>query len=524
MTTEGLSAFRVESAYFWLSNRFVSTEAYTTNEFLCFETLLSDMGHRSGTRQNPNRGNAYVSRRTFSRSIEKGSFTRKIGTILIYVNASVESKVGDRSFVSRWVICVQLCHHATFCDQGTDHHQCSLYLFASNKTMTLEPIIALSLSSFWKMTPPRDMKPSALSYFDVHEECEEEDHQQHMPREQQVSHAARVENATNDIGLLDPVPLHPSACQAVQHLPVSEIWDQSLRDQERKTALLEFSDLILGVNHPWNNTSATRQELPASRSATTRNSPSPQALISSNMMLHGRPSSRINTTGSAQSSWQRVASHASTNPLGMYSLSSPAASMLASSERAMDPTTLMQEDDESTAASLSSGNVDTKTESLVHQDRWDERFEELKRFVGQNGHCHVPTHLSSNPSLARWCKRQRYQYKLKKSGGHSTLTDEREQKLNDVNFVWDVHSSSWEERYMELLDFKMKYGHTNVPRSRGKLGSWVKSQRRQYSLYIRNEKSHLTPNRVAKMNSIGFEWVGSKSPFPRDERRTDNSR
>lgn len=341
-----------------------------------------------------------------------------------------------------------------------------------------------------------------------------------MPHEQQLSRVPAVENATKDIDTFDPVPLHPSACQAVQHVLASEIWDQILHDQERKKAMLEFSDLVLagsGLHHR-SNVSQSRQELTATtRSAITGNSSSPAH--TSNMVPFAKgQTSTPRDTPSLSSPWQQEPAHA-TNHLGMCSWST-ATNMLP--ERAMGPTE-MQEDDESAAASQSSGNVDTKTESVVHQDRWDERFEELKRFAGLNGHCHVPTHLSSNPSLARWCKRQRYQYKLKKSGGHSTLTDEREDKLNNVNFVWDVHSSSWEERFLELLDFKMKYGHTNVPRSRGKLGSWVKSQRRQYSLYVRNQKSHLTPNRVGKMNSVGFEWVGSKSPFPRDEPRADNS-
>lgn len=172
-------------------------------------------------------------------------------------------------------------------------------------------------------------------------------------------------------------------------------------------------------------------------------------------------------------------------------------------------------DDESTRSDPSFVTRLKSDSSQVH-DRWDDRFEELRRFVRQNGHCHVPTRLESNPSLARWCKRQRYQHKLKQAGDHSTLTDEREQQLDDIEFVWDAHTSSWEERFMELVEFKNKNGHTSVPRSKGKLGSWVKSQRRQHALYIRGLKTHLTPNRVAKINSLGFQWVGSKSPFPKE--------
>ncbi|KAG7372861.1 helicase domain protein [Nitzschia inconspicua] len=64
--------------------------------------------------------------------------------------------------------------------------------------------------------------------------------------------------------------------------------------------------------------------------------------------------------------------------------------------------------------------------------QWDIRFQELIAFHQEHGHLLVPHSFPPNPKLAQWVKRQRHQYKRKHTGHHSTLTDEREEKLSAV--------------------------------------------------------------------------------------------
>jgi hypothetical protein len=78
---------------------------------------------------------------------------------------------------------------------------------------------------------------------------------------------------------------------------------------------------------------------------------------------------------------------------------------------------------------------------------------------------------------ARWVKRQRYQYHLRSSGRHSTLTDERVAALDAKGFVWHSHKATWEDRYQDLLAFLEEHGHTKVPTKypkNPKLAVWVK--------------------------------------------------
>jgi len=148
-------------------------------------------------------------------------------------------------------------------------------------------------------------------------------------------------------------------------------------------------------------------------------------------------------------------------------------------------------------------------ESLGAQ--WNEQYNELVKFQRENGHCNVPSKFTRNIRLAQWVKRQRYQYKTKMEGKLSPLSDERQAALNDLGFIWDAHSNTWDERFAELALYKRQLGHCNVPttypQNQG-LAVWVKSQRRHYNLYWKKgEKfSHMTPERIEKLNCIGFVW------------------
>ena len=143
-------------------------------------------------------------------------------------------------------------------------------------------------------------------------------------------------------------------------------------------------------------------------------------------------------------------------------------------------------------------------------ERWAESFAELSVFRKKQGNCQVPHSYPTSPALARWVKRQRYQYKLKKDGNISTMTDERVEQLETIGFVWDSHSSAWVERFNELRTFREKVGHCNVPSHYAEcppLATWVKCQRRQYKLFWQGKTSNINLHRIKQLDDIGFEWV-----------------
>ena len=142
-------------------------------------------------------------------------------------------------------------------------------------------------------------------------------------------------------------------------------------------------------------------------------------------------------------------------------------------------------------------------------DQWYEKYRKLVQFKRINGHCLVPNNWNLNSPLALWVKRQRYQYKLKNEGQHSTLTEEREAALEALGFVWDSHGAVWEERLNELRAFKNVRGHCCVPanfKENHQLAIWVKCQRRQYKLFCDGKRSNMNQERITKLVDLGFVW------------------
>jgi len=161
----------------------------------------------------------------------------------------------------------------------------------------------------------------------------------------------------------------------------------------------------------------------------------------------------------------------------------------------------------------------SKVRFRSHQaESWMEKYEELLDFRLSNGHCLVPNQYPANPSLAEWVKRQRYQYKLKGMGKHSSMSDDRVIALEKLGFVWNSHDAVWEERLKELKQYKTLFGNTNVPSKyepNPQLAIWIKRQRRQYKFLTEGKPSTMTPYRVEKLREINFSWSGRKPKLSR---------
>lgn len=143
-----------------------------------------------------------------------------------------------------------------------------------------------------------------------------------------------------------------------------------------------------------------------------------------------------------------------------------------------------------------------------HEEKWSTRYKELLEFHKQHGHAAVPHTYPPNAQLARWVKRQRRQYKIRKDNRQSTMTPERLDLLNSVGFIWDSHEVNWREKLHNLIQFRANIGHCNVPSnySDKKLATWVKCQRRQYKLYWDKKPSAMTTERITELEKHGFEW------------------
>jgi Helicase associated domain len=141
-----------------------------------------------------------------------------------------------------------------------------------------------------------------------------------------------------------------------------------------------------------------------------------------------------------------------------------------------------------------------KAESAT-DDRWNQRYLELKGFVGNQGHCNVPPTMAA---LSEWMIRQRYLYQK------GQLAEDQFLKLDALGFVWKLPKGiaerddiTWNRRYQELSAFVAKHGHCSVPRYRSststsRLGNWCAFQRYRF------KENKMPQERILKLQQLGF--------------------
>jgi hypothetical protein len=119
----------------------------------------------------------------------------------------------------------------------------------------------------------------------------------------------------------------------------------------------------------------------------------------------------------------------------------------------------------------------------------------------------------------------RAKYKVYKSGTEPNLclpnkdggllTEAQERQLTDAGFLWDSGyikpdkrstGVPWEDRWVQLKEYKRSHHHTNVPRSCPELGNWIHTQRKQYRFFLRGTKSSMTPERISKLRELDFNF------------------
>lgn len=119
------------------------------------------------------------------------------------------------------------------------------------------------------------------------------------------------------------------------------------------------------------------------------------------------------------------------------------------------------------------------------------------------------TKRMSNPILESFCHVFRKQYKLMKDGRQSSITPDRVEMLNQIDFAWNAQEAAWEKHMKDLSAFRTIHGHCHCPLGDPdfpKLGLWVKEQRRHYTLMKQGKQSHMTEARCAELDAVGFCW------------------
>lgn len=152
-------------------------------------------------------------------------------------------------------------------------------------------------------------------------------------------------------------------------------------------------------------------------------------------------------------------------------------------------------------------SLSPKKSETLHEQKWQKMFHDLVEYRKQHGDFHVP---KKSKKLWSWVAHQRSQYLFMKEGKKSSMTKERADQLDAVEFVWSgPHSNTWKRMFEKLVRYKEQHGHCCAPYKKGadkQLRQWVHKQRHKYKKMKMGEKGSLTTERFEMLDSIGFTW------------------
>ena len=154
-------------------------------------------------------------------------------------------------------------------------------------------------------------------------------------------------------------------------------------------------------------------------------------------------------------------------------------------------------------------SVGFKREEPTLGSLWSERFQQLREFKVQFGHCAVPQKYSANPKLNKgWVATQHNNYSMYQEGKPSPMTEERIRALQSVGFNREpIVGGLWSEQFQQLCEYKVQFGHCAVPQrysANPKLRHWVATQRNNYNMYQEGKPSPMTEERIRALQSVGF--------------------
>ena len=165
------------------------------------------------------------------------------------------------------------------------------------------------------------------------------------------------------------------------------------------------------------------------------------------------------------------------------------------------------------------GRVAAKVTEKAWKDpdkHWLEVFERFRAHVATPGVCVITVVDEETKKLNRWMHSQRQVHKK------GELSEARVKALDGIGFTWrhkargtgvrkntvstpePPRARTWDEMFVELMDFFKLQGHCNVPEdwsAQPGLAWWAAEQRRA------KRQNRLVPEQISRMDEIGFAWT-----------------
>lgn len=153
-----------------------------------------------------------------------------------------------------------------------------------------------------------------------------------------------------------------------------------------------------------------------------------------------------------------------------------------------------------------------KTLGTFFEAKWRKNYEQLTMIVNTHefGQRINTTRLFDivprQTPIGSWLQKQRTYYEMQKgpiSSFEFILSADKINALNSLDPYWYMtrRDFQWEIRFIQLCEYKHKYGDCCVPiayKDNKQLGQWVSNQRKK--------SNNLSKEKIERFNSIGFVW------------------
>lgn len=119
---------------------------------------------------------------------------------------------------------------------------------------------------------------------------------------------------------------------------------------------------------------------------------------------------------------------------------------------------------------------------------WNRMYALLRDYKEENGDCLVPYRKGKPSRLYEWVLTQRGQYRLKRDGKRSNLTNEREVLLDKIGFTWRINLS-WNDRFQQLENVGSCSGAA-ILQADSSLYCWCSSQLESRQRWRKREREY----------------------------------
>lgn len=147
------------------------------------------------------------------------------------------------------------------------------------------------------------------------------------------------------------------------------------------------------------------------------------------------------------------------------------------------------------------------------EDKWQSNFKEFKSYFEENNTFLIPQNDRDSKTLRSWIQTQRSLYRK------GELPEHRIKLLESIGYDFTLNftgktstkrkrtvkvklpSDNWDIKYLQVLEFKMKNGHTDITRQDSfTLANWLSKQRADRKANI------LEDEKIKKLDFLGIEW------------------